>query len=129
MKVNRRNVFGVNLFNLLLLIAMLAAPVWLSAAAGASDKDAASTPAEASPAAANTHSASTMNMTSAPTTTRGMAHRHVKNWALQATGSSNPAVKPLDPNTIPKFVNQLTRPATFVSSGTKFDATINKDVP
>jgi FtsP/CotA-like multicopper oxidase with cupredoxin domain len=56
----------------------------------------------------------------------------VKNWALQPTGVVNTGgvvVTPLDPNTIPKFVNQLTRPATFVPSGTKFDRTIGRNVP
>src|SRR5215471_2815073 len=55
---------------------------------------------------------------------RGGMTMHVQNWATLPTGSTNPAVKPLDPNTIPKFVNQLTRPATFVPVGTKFDRSL-----
>src|SRR5215472_14716432 len=50
-------------------------------------------------------------------------------WATMLTGSSNPAVTPLDPNTVPKFVNQLTRPATFVPIGTKFDRQLGRNVP
>jgi FtsP/CotA-like multicopper oxidase with cupredoxin domain len=67
--------------------------------------------------------------TQSTTRPRGMAHRHVKNWAIQPTGSSTAGVTPLDPNTIPKFVNQLTRPATFVASGTKFDRSIGRNIP
>ncbi|HZD94627.1 MAG TPA: hypothetical protein VE133_10265, partial [Candidatus Sulfotelmatobacter sp.] len=59
---------------------------------------------------------------------RGMS-MHKPNWALQPTGSANTAVTPLDASTIPKFVNQLTRPATFVASGTKFDRQLGKNVP
>src|SRR5580765_107363 len=85
-------------------------------------------------AAAHAHSAATSAAAAAQTTKkpRGMAHRHVKNWALQPTGVANTSgttVTPLDPNTIPKFVNQLTRPATFVASGTKFDRQLGKNVP
>jgi FtsP/CotA-like multicopper oxidase with cupredoxin domain len=54
-------------------------------------------------------------------------HMHVKNWMLQPTGM--PGVQPLDPNTVPKFVNQLTVPPTFVSSGTKFDPSLGRNVP
>src|SRR5262245_42083732 len=35
-------------------------------------------------------------------------HMHMKNWALEPTGIEG--VTPLDPNTIPKWVNQLTVP-------------------
>jgi FtsP/CotA-like multicopper oxidase with cupredoxin domain len=60
---------------------------------------------------------------------RGMAHRHVKNWATMPTGAASSTVTPLDPNTIPKFVNQLTRPATFSTTQTKFDPTIRRNLP
>ena len=43
---------------------------------------------------------------------RNSKHMHVKNWMLEPTGS--PTVFPLDPNTIPKFKNQLIRLPTFV---------------
>ncbi len=54
---------------------------------------------------------------------------HVRNWMQTPTGSANPTVTPLDPNTVPKFVNQLTRPATFVPVGTKFDPQLGRNVP
>jgi len=54
-------------------------------------------------------------------------HMHVKNWMTQPNGLSG--VAPLDPSTVPKFVNQLTRPATFVPIGTKFDRSIGRNVP
>ena len=58
---------------------------------------------------------------------RDTPHMHVKNWMLQPTGI--PGVQPLDPNTVPKFVNQLSRPPVFVPVGTKFDPSIGRDVP
>lgn len=58
---------------------------------------------------------------------RDTPHMHVKNWMLQPTGI--PGVQPLDPNTVPKFVNQLSRPPVFVPVGTKFDRSIGRDVP
>jgi len=54
---------------------------------------------------------------------------HVTNWMKTPTGSADSTVTPLDPNTVPKFVNQLTRPATFVSVGTKFDRQLGRNVP
>jgi FtsP/CotA-like multicopper oxidase with cupredoxin domain len=42
----------------------------------------------------------------------GRKHMHMKNWLLEPTGI--PGVTPLDPNKIPKFANELTRPPTFV---------------
>ena len=39
-------------------------------------------------------------------------HMHMKNWALEPTGI--PGVGPLDPTTIPKWVNQLTKPPVHV---------------
>src|SRR5258708_2020821 len=61
-------------------------------------------------ASAHAHSsAAPAQSTPTPLIRRGMK-MHVQNWAKLPTGSSNTAVTPLDPNTIPKFVNQLTRP-------------------
>jgi len=54
---------------------------------------------------------------------------HVKDWMKTPTGSADPTVTPLDPNTVPKFVNQLTRPATFVPVGTKFDKSLGRNIP
>jgi spore coat protein A len=53
---------------------------------------------------------------------------HVKNWMVQPTGIADSAVTPLDPNTVPKFVNQLTRPPVFVPVGAKFDQSLGKSV-
>ena len=39
-------------------------------------------------------------------------HMHMKNWMLEPTGI--PGVGPLDPTTIPKWVNQLTKPPVHV---------------
>src|SRR5215470_13973342 len=58
---------------------------------------------------------------------RDSPHMHVKNWMLQPTGIQG--VQPLDPNTVPKFVNQLTVPPTFVPVGTKFDRSLGRNVP
>ncbi len=52
---------------------------------------------------------------------------HVKNWMLQPTGSAS--VLPLDPSTVPKFVNQLTKLPVFVPVGTKFDTSLGRFVP
>jgi len=54
-------------------------------------------------------------------------HMHVKNWMKQPNGL--PGVPPLNPSTVPKFANQLTRPPVFVSTETKFDPTIGQRVP
>src|SRR5260370_33001000 len=54
---------------------------------------------------------------------------HVRNWMNTPTGSADPTVTPLDPNTVPKFVNQMTRPATFVPVGTKFDKSLGRTIP
>src|SRR5947209_17880057 len=59
---------------------------------------------------------------------KGMS-MHVQKWMTLPTGSANTAVTPLDPSTVPKFVNQLTRPATFVPIGTKFDPQLGRNVP
>ena len=53
----------------------------------------------------------------------------MRNMMTMPTGVSSPAVTPLDPNTVPKFANQLTRPATFVPVGTKFDPSLGQRVP
>src|SRR5258708_29319768 len=80
----------------------------------AATKDAGATPAAApTKAAANPHAAHTMDMAPAQSTATPLIRRgmkmHAHKWPKLPTASSNPAVTPLDPNTIPKFVNQLTR--------------------
>ena len=52
---------------------------------------------------------------------------HMKNWALEPTGI--PGVFPLDPTTIPQFVNQLTRPPVHVPVGVKRDAETGRNLP
>src|SRR5499433_1189809 len=71
----------------------------------------------------------TTNAVSAPSQPKRHAHRHVKNWMTMPTGSTNLSVQPLDPNIVPKFVNQLTRPPVFVPIGTKFDPTLGRNIP
>jgi FtsP/CotA-like multicopper oxidase with cupredoxin domain len=98
--------------------------------------DSAATPAAAPAAAPNPHAAHTMNMAPGNQATglrrKGMS-MHVPDWSKRPTGvaatNNGVQVTPLDPNTIPKFVNQLTRPATFVPSGTKFDRQLGRNVP
>jgi FtsP/CotA-like multicopper oxidase with cupredoxin domain len=89
----------------------------------------------ATPHAHNAASATTATaQTAAPQHMRKGMSMHKPDWSKMPTGvaattNGGTTVTPLDPNTIPKFVNQLTRPATFVSTGTKFDRTIGKNVP
>jgi len=71
----------------------------------------------ATPAAAQTQ----------PKAHKDRPHMHVKHWMTQPNGLAG--VAPLDPSTVPKFVNQLTRPPVFVPIGTKFDRTIGTRVP
>ena len=54
-------------------------------------------------------------------------HMHMKNWALEPTGI--PGVFPLDPTTIPKFVNQLTKPPVHVPVGTRREPETGKNLP
>src|SRR5262249_47619878 len=79
--------------------------------------------------AADAHAHGAATGAAQTTRPRGMSHRHVKNWMTQPTGAASTTVTPLDPNTIPKFVNQLTRPATFVTNQTKFDRQLGKNIP
>lgn len=58
---------------------------------------------------------------------QGRRHMHMKNWALEPTGI--PGVFPLDPNTIPKFKNQLIRMPTFVPVGTKVEPSTGRILP
>src|SRR4029450_3781758 len=58
---------------------------------------------------------------------RDRRHMHMKNWALEPTGI--PGVFPLDPTTIPKFVNQLTKPPVHVPVGTRFDPQTGRNLP
>ena len=78
--------------------------------------------------------AATAQQTATPQHMRKGMSMHKPNWSKMPTGvavtnTGGTTVTPLDPNTIPKFVNQLTRPATFVPSGTKFDRQLGRNVP
>src|SRR5262245_49401480 len=55
-----------------------------------------------------------MNATTAAHTAQhaDRRHMHMRNWALEPTGK--PGISPLDPTSIPKFVNELTKPPVFV---------------
>src|SRR5215468_10208943 len=64
---------------------------------------------------------------SQPAPHKDRRHMHVKNWMTQPTGTSG--VLPLDPNTVPKFVNQLSRPPVFVPAGTKFEKSLGRNIP
>jgi FtsP/CotA-like multicopper oxidase with cupredoxin domain len=88
---------------------------------------------------ADAHAHSTASTTAAQQTTppqhmrKGMS-MHKPDWSKMPTGvaattTGGTTVTPLDPSTVPKFVNQLTRPATFVASGTKFDRQLGKNIP
>jgi FtsP/CotA-like multicopper oxidase with cupredoxin domain len=59
----------------------------------------------------------TMTQSQQHQTHRDRRHMHMKNWALEPTGI--PGVFPLDPTSIPKFVNQLTKPPVHVPVGTR----------
>jgi len=52
---------------------------------------------------------------------------HMKNWALEPTGI--PGVFPLDPRTIPKWVNQLTKPPVHVPVGTRREPSTGRNLP
>lgn len=90
------------------------------------------------PASAHAHSSTTsaapataQSKPPKPTMRRGMAMR-MPDWSKMKTGVVNTGgtiVTPLDPNTIPKFANQLIRPPTFVTNQTKFDPTIGQNIP
>ena len=68
----------------------------------------------ASTRAANTGLAVAKSVQAEPPT-RLHRHMHMKNWMLEPTGV--PGVGPLDPTTIPKWVNQLTKPPVHVPVG------------
>src|SRR5262249_14270853 len=57
----------------------------------------------------------------------GSRNVHVKTWALEPPGT--PGVFPLDPKTIPKFVNQLTKPPVHVPVGTRRDPLTGRNLP
>src|SRR5947208_10500759 len=81
------------------------------------------TPVASAHAHSTAASAAPATTQSQPMAHKDRKHMHVKNWMTQPNGLSG--VAPLDPNSVPKFVNQLSRPATFVATATKFDRTID----
>lgn len=100
----------VKIFSLLLFAAALTFPMWMSRVANVSAQHA--NMAMATPG-------------QQPTTRRG--HMHMKNWALEPTGI--PGVSPLDPTTIPRFVNQLTKPPVHVAVGTRREPSTGNNLP
>jgi len=58
---------------------------------------------------------------------RNSKHMHMKNWALEPTGVAG--VFPLDPNTIPRFKNQLIRMPTFVPIATRREPSTGRFLP
>jgi spore coat protein A len=97
----------VKIFSLLFFAAALTLPMWISRFTGVS--------------------AQMPNMVMTPQTQQGHRHMHMKNWALEPTGIAG--VNPVDPTTIPKYVNQLTKPPVHVPTGTKFDPETGKNLP
>ena len=93
----------VKIFSLLLFAAALALPMWLSR----------STTVVSAQTPSHKH--------------RDRPHMHMKNWMLQPTGKAG--VLPLDPATIPQFVNQLTKPPVFVPIGTKLERSTGRNLP
>jgi spore coat protein A, manganese oxidase len=100
MKRNRRDVLVVKIFGLLIFAAALTSPMWLS------------------------RSTTVALAQSQPQQHR---HRHMKNWMLEPTGI--PGVLPLDPTTIPQFVNQLTKPPVHVPVGTQREPKTGNNLP
>jgi len=107
----KKHRFVVRISALLLVAAALTTPMWLLR----STTVAAVTPpaTQTAPIVHHQH--------------RDTPHMHVKNWMVQPTGI--PGVQPLDPNVVPKFVNQLSKPPVFVPIGTKFDSSLGKNIP
>src|SRR5262249_19002093 len=58
---------------------------------------------------------------------RDRPHMHMKNWAAIPTGITGGF--PLDPNTIPKFRNQLTKPPVHVPVGTQREPSTGRNLP
>src|SRR5262245_51143147 len=54
-------------------------------------------------------------------------HEHMINWALEPTGIEG--VSPLDPASIPKWVNQLSTPPVHVPVGTGRDPLTGRTIP
>ena len=100
MKSNGRDVFVAKIIGLLFVAAALISPMWLS------------------------RSTAVALAQSQPPQHR---HRHMKNWMLEPTGI--PGVFPLDPTTIPQFVNQLTKPPVHVPVGTQREPKTGNNLP
>src|SRR5690349_2007314 len=104
----KKHRLAINVLLLLLFAAALASPIWWRWSTTLSAAD-----SLRAPIVHHVH--------------KDTPHMHVKNWMLHPTGIQG--VEPLDPNTVPKFKNQLTRPPTFVPVGTKFDKSLGRNVP
>ncbi len=93
------------------LIAGLGLAVTFTAVAATKNTSPAATHTAAAPAHGSAHGAMQAAAPGAPRV-HGRKHMHMKNWMAEPTGI--PGVSPLDPNTVPKFVNQLTKPPVHV---------------
>src|SRR3984893_368700 len=103
----------IKILTLLLFAATLTLPMWISRIA-------------------NNVSAQHPNMpmgtqSQQQTNHRDRRHMHMRNWALEPTGI--PGVFPLDPTTIPQFVNQLTKPPVPVAVGTRREPETGRNLP
>ena len=103
----------VRVLSLFLLAAVLTLPMWTS-------RFAKNVSAQHANMAKTTQSQTQMSH-------RDRRHMHMKNWALEPTGI--PGVSPLDPTTIPKFVNQLTKPPVHVAVGTRREPSTGRNLP
>ena len=92
----------VKIFGLLLFAAALTSPMWLSRS-------------------------TTVISAQSQHKHLGSRHMRMKNWALEPTGI--PGVYPLDPRTIPKWVNQLTKPPVHVPVGTRREPSTGRNLP
>lgn len=103
----------VKILSLLLFAAALTLPMWIS---------------RLTKRASAQQPTMTMPMPSqSQATHRDSRHMHMKNWALEPTGI--PGVFPLDPTTIPRFVNQLTKPPVHVPVGTRREPGTGNNLP
>jgi spore coat protein A len=103
----------VKILSLFLCAAALTLPMWTS-------RFAKSVSAQHANMAKTTQSETQMSH-------RNRRHMHMKNWALEPTGVAG--VFPLDPTTIPQFVNQLTKPPVHVPVGTRREPSTGRNLP
>jgi len=104
---------SVKILGLLLLAATLSSPLWISRLMRTVSAQRATVAMAAKSQQVKPH--------------QDRKHMHMKNWAAEPTGAAG--VFPLDPNTIPKWKNQLIRLPTFVPVGTQREPSTGKNLP